>query len=749
MKNDIPKTPNDSSFPGYTFSAPTIKGDTFSKKVSEKEFHNSLKRLQKFIAARSPDVILAKTAFQRRMGYVNTNGLGQNLIEQGQYEVLQALCLMQESQKNKVPTAPSNFAMLWPLVSANLTNFLSKQNAPDTAIGVTMRRIRTQTLYYRNIFDSDKCVDFVNLLLSKISPNANKDLGFSLLETWSDLVKLSHLIAKRQHEFASHIARLNQKKNLSELKKSIEYFRNANLMTQRAFQFIDQTNTDFEYLSYVGYQLSEIASTMMYTFTKDDLLANFSESSVSCFFDLSLSYGALKEVNPEHIYLDNPIWSKPFIQNQEGELFVPQIELIYSFPFKIIKTLIGENTRILTAYSNARATELEASIKDLVQSSMPSASVYQSVLWTDPASGKEYENDIVAFIGNHIIIFEAKSGQLRDSTRRGGSKSILDDFKELFIEPAKQANRLQEYLNEYGKKAVLKEKSGKSIFLNMSKPKVVVRYAVCIEHFASITSTDVTMESIGLDKRGYNWAPIISLGELQMMHRMLDSEVSFLHYLCRRFTLQDELTFLGDEQDLISAYVTNGFHFDKDDLDNTLVIFHEADKPARDRSKPRLNRRSSQLAGIRLSPLWQSMIDEIYQSEEESNKFDFIEVILNQHPSSLKAIERKIRLWKRGARYVQGDNQFCYNDIGNRRYALSVITVKSPITPNGWRQLGRELASEGMRLHIEEPKNVAAQCVSILILKKSKEKNYDAIQFNRILGFEDGKKPSEAPNVVP
>lgn len=112
-------------------------------------------------------------------------------------------------------------------------------------------------------------------------------------------------------------------------------------------------------------------------------------------------------------------------------------------------------------------------------------------------------------------------------------------------------------------------------------------------------------------------------------------------------------------------------------------------------------------------------------------------------------LERKIRLWRRGARYVQGDNTFIYNDIGNRRYVLSAITLKKSITSEEWRHLGRDLAAEGMKIAIESPRDIAAQCVSLLVIKKSKQRPYDGIQFNRLLGFEETKTPKEAPHIVP
>jgi|GEM_PF-6445968 len=44
-----------------------------------------------------------------------------------------------------------------------------------------------------------------------------------------------------------------------------------------------------------------------------------------------------------------------------------------------------------------------------------------------------------------------------------------------------------------------------------------------------------------------------------MIAKHLDNEVSFSHYLSRRYTIENLLDFVGDEQDLLSMYLTNGF----------------------------------------------------------------------------------------------------------------------------------------------------------------------------------------------
>jgi Holliday junction resolvase len=94
-------------------------------------------------------------------------------------------------------------------------------------------------------------------------------------------------------------------------------------------------------------------------------------------------------------------------------------------------------------------------IETYVSTAMPSAKTYQKVMWREEASGRLYENDVVAVIGNTIFLFEAKSGKLDEIARRGGELSLLRNFKELFVDPGEQATRLENYINMKGKDARL------------------------------------------------------------------------------------------------------------------------------------------------------------------------------------------------------------------------------------------------------------------------------------------------------
>lgn len=177
------------------------------------------------------------------------------------------------------------------------------------------------------------------------------------------------------------------------------------------------------------------------------------------------------------------------IEKSHGKYFtaVPHIPL--AFPFRIIETLLPNDTKSLNALSDARAEILEELIYETVQAAMPSAKVYRSVIWTDPKDGKSYEHDVVAVLGNQVFIFEAKSGKIKEPARRGGIASLRSTLKDLFVEPAEQSQRLQEYLDEYGPDAKLGQKGSTAVVeIDLRKPKAVYRFGVTIEGLSTLTA---------------------------------------------------------------------------------------------------------------------------------------------------------------------------------------------------------------------------------------------------------------------
>jgi hypothetical protein len=474
--------------------------------------------------------------------------------------------------------------------------------------------------------------------------------------------------------------------------------------------------------------MSELAHPWIYTLARADLEAEFSAPIVEALFRLAIAPGSLSDINLEHIYLNNPIWQRPYIVRADGSLFAPLPQLVFSFPFVIMEALMEGHPKLEGAYEGARASYLEEAITTLVFTAMPSAAIYRGVAWDDPDSGQTWENDVVAVVGNFIFIFEAKSGRIKDASRRGGALSLRKNFKELFVEPGEQSGRLENYLNTKQRTAQLRVKvTTQPINLRLDKPKIVFTFSICIEHFAALTSARHHLKALGLISDLTPWAPVLSLGELQMVVRFLDSEVSFIHYLTRRATLEQVLDFEGDEQDILSAYLINGLWVDSESLEGRRVLFFGSDAPVRFPKVARSDRTVVELHGISLPPMWEAIVQELYREKDPRHRFDIINVILNQMPPALADFERRIRRFRRGVSPTDGDTAFLKFPIGSKVFVLAIHLAKRLPDELAWQDMGRNLVRMLM------PEGGGVECAAFMFVRRSRRTTFDQVSFYRYI----------------
>jgi len=261
----------------------------------------------------------------------------------------------------------------------------------------------------------------------------------------------------------------------------------------------------------------------------------------------------------------------------------------------------------------------------------------------------------------------------------------------------------------------------------LDKPKIVFTFSICIEHFAALTSARHYLKELGLVSDQTPWAPVLSLGELQMISQFLDSEVSFIHYLTRRATLEQVLDFEGDEQDILSAYLINGLWVDKEALDGRKVVFLGADDPVRRRKMARSDRTVVELHGISLSPMWDAIVRELYDRKDQRHRFDIINVILNQQPPALAELERRVRRFRRGVSPTDGDTAFLKFPIGSKVFALAIHFAKRMPNEHEWQDVGRNLV--GMLM----PEGGGLECATFAFVRRSRHTTFDRASFYRYI----------------
>jgi len=654
------------------------------------------------------------------------------LIEPADLEIMQALALMQTSPPKAVPASPGSMHRLLPEIPkcafafAHMQPIRYKENPERERI---IRRLRLQTMRYRNIFVKEDCETVFRSILQQIDDLALKELGVKLSEIFSILIAVASMVEIRLNEYADKVRDGLQAKSESDALRSIDFFCSISPIASRAWSKCKKHCHAVEDFRWAAFQLSELCHTWPYMLDKASIRHLYGNDTIEFFEKLSIRPGELASADPEHFFMNNPVWRRPFVEVDELTLFLPLPNLFYGFPFQIFEQLIAGRPVLERAYSDARACFLEDAIETHIATAMPNAKTYQKVMWRDDESGILYENDVVALIGNTIFLFEAKSGKLDDVARRGGELSLLRNFKELFVEPAEQALRLERYLDKNGKDAKLWIKdTNEPLVLNLEKPKIVHKFSICIEHFAALTSARHNLRIFGAIGEEDAWAPVLSLGELMLIWRYLDTEVSFFHYLTRRSTLEEVVDFEGDEQDILSIYLTNGLSIDAEKAEGRQLQFVNIDGIVRTGKTPRADRTEFEILGIPLSQYWRSTLEEIYRDASLRHRFDILQVVLNQHPHVLAGIEQQLRKWKRGLMSKKrGDIIVVRNTIGRRVFVLAYHLTKHPMSEGEWAERARTIAHNAAAALFD-----ASDCAVVLRIKKSKESTYDGVSFHRL-----------------
>lgn len=698
------------------------------------DFEHTCNNLQNFLSARDPLVILSRTIALHLMNLRNkTHNAGQ--LEQAHTEITQALILTNNLKFKNVPTSPDNFLRYWQLLFRNLHSFMGQQYYDDRTSDIDkniIHRARLQTLYYRNLFAQEDCEQALVGILGKIDSDTEKDLGYKLTSLFQACVRIFEITNEKLLQFNNNIIPLYQAENKGDVLKAIDFLKNTYPLCEELWDRCGDQFTDLKSISATGVQIFELGYPWVFTLSRTQLQSEFEPKLLDAIFEMALPLGALSGANLDHIYLNNPVWRKPYIALENGDIYVGLSHLIYSFPFAIIEEKMDGNPKLKIAYEDSRSEYLEEAIETILQTAMPSARIHKGVYWTDPATGKRWENDIVAFIGNYVFVFEAKSGKITEASRRGGDLSLRNNFKELFIEPGIQGWRLQRYIDEYGIRSELFEKNGNRIKnLGFDHPKAVFRYSVCFEHFNSLTSAKLHLKKFNAIENETAWTPILSLGELKMIDRFLDTEISFVHYLSRRSTFEEIIALDGDEQDILSMYLTNGFCIDASKIEGTHLTLMNADSFVRIRKTPRLDRTETEVHGVLLSQLWAFAVKEIYKRKEDRHRFDYINVILNQFPPSLAEIEKRIRRFRRNVPSNDEDIITVKFVVGRRVFVLGCYLAKKRPTHEEWRNIGRSMFEPFLQGYD------TAECAAFYYLRRSKERAYDGASFYRCI---KGKK---------
>jgi hypothetical protein len=175
---------------------------------------------------------------------------------------------------------------------------------------------------------------------------------------------------------------------------------------------LDQRAQEFYVINCADLRLPDI-----YRFTLDDLVDIWPGKVSAETVRTIVSQWAMRPeeyagISMQTLPVDNPVVARPFVTSGEDtwHLFCGWLPL--HNPFGLIESALTGDAQGFARYLHRRAQFLEERLVELLAAGLPGATVERSLLSIDPASGKEYENDVLALISSFAVIAEAKAGGL-------------------------------------------------------------------------------------------------------------------------------------------------------------------------------------------------------------------------------------------------------------------------------------------------------------------------------------------------
>ena len=271
---------------------------------------------------------------------------------------------------------------------------------------------------------------------------------------------------------------------------------------------------------------------------------------------LSIVPAALRESQPEHLFLANPVWHRPAIHDGDDFLFLlPQT--IVGFLPDLLRDLSIE-AGLAKRLEKRRAKYLEQEMTCVIAGALPGAKLLPGAKWR--WEGVTYETDLIAVVDKVVLVAEAKSAMLTEGTLRGAPNSIRRNVEELLVKPAVQSERLQGILTAAGKGDEEAMRVVASLDLGLDPREIdrVVRLSVTLDDFSALSSAQADLKQAGWFPSEVGQPATMGLADLCTCADILDGPLFFLHYLVGRERIQRNASIFGDELDYLGTYLHSG-----------------------------------------------------------------------------------------------------------------------------------------------------------------------------------------------
>lgn len=427
---------------------------------------------------------------------------------------------------------------------------------------------------------------------------------------------------------------------------------------------------------------SDLKIEEIYSFDIDHALSLYGDNSKrkelkNIFNRLSIKFGDLKDYEKEHIILNNPVHHQPFIIIGENKYYSAIFGIIPHLAINLLEDLISKDENLRKKYSNKiKPNYLEDEIERLFKLNFPNAMIFRGSQWTDALNNKNYENDLLVVIDTFALIIEAKSGQVTPPARRGAPKRLFETLKQLIEEASEQAHRFIEYLKKNRTTHTFNNKRGEKNVVDSSKINYFIPIGITLANLGIISSNLKKLIEAGITERKISdFAPSISLTDLEVIFELLLFEAEKVHYFARRREIEDHLNYEGDELDLLSFYLENGFNIDETEYNSEIMIDLILKSKEIDPYFEGINRGVKvNKPGLEMTEWWKDILNKL-SNKKPKNWLETSFILLNSTKKNQEKFEKTLGGLKKRIRTGKGDKKHNWVTFlfGPKRKSFAVI----------------------------------------------------------------------------
>ena len=540
----------------------------------------------KNIQSAEPLQILASLAAYGLMGTISDSGETKSYkgdrFNQSHVELVQALVL--QMHPDDISAAPPQASLIQELFDGlpdlgdafsyrRMVNLAADHTAQEKAVLMLQEHLRLHTQVVRNWGFFDKVVRITTDLCQPIDSVFVDAVG---LPGSTILGLFAHLVRRKEQMLSNRWTQLrpvfNERTPEGMARQYYEQNPQFREPPEALLAFIAENNLDTDQVKALLLYHADLSLADALTFSAATLASelNLQEAQVLSLLNrLSISFGELAEKDAEHFFLDNPVWVRPIINLGEGLYFCALPQGLFSFVFPIIESLLSQVPGHLSTYQQRRAHFLEGQIRSLFEQAFPGCEIASGYKWKDGQN--KYENDLLVRIDSHLILVEAKSGSISWPALRGAPQRARRHVVDLFLEPSFQSFRLERKVLGVIESPSSDPGFADSFPVDLKNIRSVLRLSVTLEDFAVLQSNIQFVKEAGwTDDATHPLAPCILLADLEIVFDVLELTASKLHYLKRRYEIQANMRYHGDELDLLGLYLQTGFNIGEAEFNNSM-----------------------------------------------------------------------------------------------------------------------------------------------------------------------------------